>query len=97
MATRTRSYSFVYIPKDDNLRHKVVELHHNSPSTGHPGQWKTIELITCNYWWPGLSRFTIEYIKGCNTCNCTKIFPEKPVGKLLPLPIKYYCWSQSPC
>src|SRR6202453_2049119 len=40
----------VYVPKDNNLRHKVVELHHNSLSTGHPRQWKTIELITRNYW-----------------------------------------------
>src|SRR6202453_4683758 len=37
----------VYVPKNDNLRRKVVELHHNSFSAGHPGQWKTIELMTC--------------------------------------------------
>src|SRR5271154_4699238 len=30
----------VYVPKDDNLRRKVIKLHHNSLSTGHPGQWK---------------------------------------------------------
>src|SRR6202453_3258073 len=39
----------VYLPKNDNLRRKVVELHHNSFSTGHSGQWKAIELITRNY------------------------------------------------
>src|SRR6202453_1886704 len=83
----------VYVPKNDNLRRKVVELHHNSFSAGHPGQWKTIELITCNYWWPGLSKFTIEYVKGCGTCNRTKTFPEKPVGKLLPLPIPNAPWK----
>src|ERR1700677_3902566 len=26
----------VYIPKDNNLRHKIIKLHHNSLSTGHP-------------------------------------------------------------
>src|SRR6202453_3228918 len=83
----------VYVPKDDNLRRKVVELHHNSFFAGHPGQWKTIELIMRNYWWPGLSRFTIEYVKGCDTCNRTKMFPEKPAGKLLPLPIPNTPWK----
>ena len=39
----------VYLPKNDNLRRKVVELHRNSFSTGHSGQWKAIELITRNY------------------------------------------------
>src|ERR1700677_5095486 len=83
----------VYVPKNDNLRQKVVKLHHNSFSAGHPRQWKTIELITRNYWWPGLSRFTIEYVKECDTCNRTKTFPEKPVRKLLPLPIPNTPWK----
>src|ERR1700677_881183 len=83
----------VYVPKNDNLRRKVVELHHNFFSPGHPEQWKTIELITRNYWWPGLSKFTIKYVKGCDTCNRTKMFPEKPVGKLLPLPIPNVPWK----
>src|ERR1700677_464087 len=83
----------VHIRKDNNLRCKIVKLHHNSSSAGHPGQWKTIELITHNYWWPGLSRFTIEYVKGCDTCNHTKTFPEKPVGKLISLPISNTPWK----
>src|ERR1700677_3712081 len=83
----------VYVPKNDNLRRKVVKLHHNSFSAGHPGQWKTIELIMRNYWWPGLSRFTIEYVKGCDTCNCTKTFPKKPVGKLPSLSISNAPWK----
>src|ERR1700677_1651506 len=83
----------VYVPKNDNLQCKVVELHHNSLSAGYPRQWNTIELITRNYWWPGLSRFTIEYIKGCDTCNHTKKFPEKPVRKLLSLPVPKTPWK----
>ena len=39
----------VYVPKNDNLQCKVIKLHHNSLSAGHPRQWKTIELITHNY------------------------------------------------
>ena len=41
----------VYVLKDHKLRIEIVKLHHNTPTAGHPGQWKTLELVTCNYWW----------------------------------------------
>ena len=33
---------------------------------------------------PGLPGYTAHYVCGCDTCNCTKSFPTKKVGKLLP-------------
>jgi len=35
----------VYIPNNENLKCKVTQLFHDN-IMGHPGQWKTIELIT---------------------------------------------------
>ena len=46
---------------------------------GHPGQWKTVELITHEYWWPGIMEFVKAYIKGCATCQTTKIKPPVKV------------------
>jgi len=46
---------------------------------GHPGQWKTIELITQEYWWPGITEFIKAYIKGCTVCQTTKIRPPVKV------------------
>ena len=40
----------VYIPKDTKLQMEIIKLHHDSLVVGHPGQWKTLELISCNYW-----------------------------------------------
>jgi len=45
----------VYVPKDEKLRAEVIRLHHDTPVGGHGGQWKTIELVTRNFWWPGVS------------------------------------------
>jgi hypothetical protein len=59
----------VYVPNNAQLRRKIVSLHHDSTIAGHPGRWKTMELITHNYWWPGMTKFVVEYIKGCDTCN----------------------------
>ena len=74
----------MYIPKDHKLRIEIIKLHHDTPSAGHPGQWKTLELITYNYWWPGVIHQVKGYVTGCDHCQRMKSFPEKPTGKLRP-------------
>ena len=83
----------VYVPKDPQLRHDIVQLHHDSTITGHPGRWKTLELVTCNFWWPGISRYVAKYVKSCDLCNRTKIFPASPAGCLMPNEIPKDHWS----
>ena len=71
-------------PKDTKLQTEIIKLHHDSPIAGHPGQWKTLELILCNYWWPGITQKVNDYVSGCDRCQRMKSFPEKPAGKLKP-------------
>ena len=40
----------VYMPKDEELRAEVIQLHHDIPVARHGGRWKTVELVTRNYW-----------------------------------------------
>jgi len=40
----------VYVPKDEKLRAEIIRLHHDTPIGGHRGQWKTVELVTHNFW-----------------------------------------------
>ena len=68
----------IYVPKDDSLRRDIVKMYHDHPAIGHPGRWKTYELISREYWWPGLSQFTKNYIDGCATCQSIK---NKPLFK----------------
>ena len=42
----------IYVPPTADIRQKIVALHHNSHITGHPGRWKTLQLVARNYWWP---------------------------------------------
>jgi hypothetical protein len=83
----------VYVPKDMNLRRQLVEAHHDTPVAGHPGRWKTLELVTRNYWWPGISRYVASYVKGCDRCCRTKTFPAKPSGRLVPTQIPTENWQ----
>ena len=42
----------IYVPKDKDLRDEVIHLHHDTYAAGHPGRFKTAELVLRNYWWP---------------------------------------------
>ena len=39
----------IYVPKDEELRVKVIRLHHDILAVGHGGCWKMVELVTRNY------------------------------------------------
>src|SRR5258708_12901082 len=58
----------VYVPKDPQLHHDIVHAHHDSVMTGHPGQWKTLELVSSNDWLPRISSYLPTYIAAFNTC-----------------------------
>src|SRR5258707_5029649 len=73
----------MYVPRDPQLHHDTVHAH-DSIVMGHPGWWKTLELVSHNYWWPGISCYIASYIAGCNACNHCKSFPMQKVGKPTP-------------
>jgi len=83
----------VYVPKDKALRIEVIRLHYDIPMEGHGGQWKTVELVTRNFWWPGVTREVKRYVEGCDTCQQNKNHTEQPVGKLMPNSIPDKAWS----
>ena len=58
----------VYVPKDEELRAEVIQLHHDVPVAGHGERWKMVESVTRNYWWPGVTRDIGRYVEGCNLC-----------------------------
>ena len=39
----------VYMPKDEELRAEVIQLHHNVLAVEHRERWKMVELVTRNY------------------------------------------------
>ena len=59
---------------------------------GHPGRWKTLELVMRNHWWPGIFKFVLSYVDGCDTFQRGKSYLEKPAGKLMLNPIPTGPW-----
>ena len=62
----------VYVPADRELRRDIVKRYHDSPMAGHPGRHKTYELVSREFWWPGMSVFVRDYVRGCAVCQATK-------------------------
>ena len=48
----------MYITKDKSLRLEIIQLYYSIPIFGHGGQWKMVELVIRNYWWPGVIKET---------------------------------------
>ena len=72
----------MYVLKDEELRAEVIWLHHDVLVAGHREQWKTVELVTRNYWWPGVTRDVERYVEGCDLCQRMKNRMEELAGKL---------------
>jgi len=83
----------IYVLRNADLRRQVVSLCHDTKVAGHPGHWKTLELVSRDYWWPQMSRYIRQYVGTCNLCLRTKPIRQALVGKLYPLWILDSHWD----
>ena len=72
----------VYVLKNEELKVEVIWLHYNVLAAEHEGRWKIVELVTRNYWWPGVTRDVGKYVEGCDLCQRMKNRIEEPAEKL---------------
>ena len=75
-----------YVPQDTALRREIVRRYHDLAPMGHPGQFGTKELVSRQFWWPGLSVFVRNYVHGCAVCQQTKINTHPTAPALMPIP-----------
>jgi len=74
-----------YVPRNTELRRKVLQQCHDHPTAGHPGAATTYLNVSRHYWWPGMTTFVNEYVKGCGKCQQNKINRRPWKGPLMPI------------
>jgi len=51
-----------------------------------------VELVTRNFWCPGVTKEVKQYVEGCDSCQRNKNHTEQPAGKLMPNSIPEKPW-----
>jgi hypothetical protein len=75
-----------YVPPDADLRQQIVKRYHDTKPAGHPGQWGTQNLVSREYWWPGMGIFIKQYVDRCATCQQMKVNMHPTRPGLMPIP-----------
>jgi len=52
-----------------------------------------VELVTRNFWWPGVTKEIKRYMKECDAYQKNKNCTEQPAGKLMPNSIPEKPWT----
>ncbi|QRW21228.1 Retrotransposable element Tf2 protein [Rhizoctonia solani] len=70
----------IVVPDVGTLRTDLLQIFHDSPLASHPGRQQTLELVSQDYYWPGICTNTYWHVDLCETCQQIK----KP--KYVPIP-----------
>ncbi|GJZ40908.1 hypothetical protein Tco_0587794 [Tanacetum coccineum] len=75
-------------------RGALSEKAHKSKYSIHSGATKMYLDLKRNYWWPGMKRDCVKYVKKCLTCLKVKAEHQKPYRKIQPLEIPVWKWEK---
>ena len=68
------------------LRKPVIEEIHSGYFGGHLGIDKTYDKLRSRYYWSGMYRDVVHFLKTCVACNMRKLRREKPLLQAMPIP-----------
>ncbi|WVZ57661.1 hypothetical protein U9M48_008021, partial [Paspalum notatum var. saurae] len=75
------------VPKDMELRKKILDEAHTSMFTMHTGSNKMYQDLKQKFWWTRMKREIAKYVSECDICQRVKADHLKPAGMLQPLAI----------
>ena len=82
-----------YVPGNKELKTEILKAEHDSRVAGHFGQFKTLERIKANFFWPKMDQEVEEYVHSCDSCQRNKATRHKKYGLLDPMDIPNRPWD----
>jgi hypothetical protein len=76
----------------DGLREALIRSVHEAKWAGHPGQTKTVQLLSRYFWWSKMRRDVAKVVRQCDSCQRVKASRREESGLLQPLPVPNQCW-----
>ncbi|CAN1845235.1 Transposon Tf2-9 polyprotein [Linum perenne] len=83
----------IYVGSTGDIRRKLLDMFHSSPTGGHSGGQATYQRIKQYFYWPGLKKDVITWVAACHTCQQCKTENIPYPGLLQPLPIPDQAWK----
>src|SRR5436853_3918107 len=81
------------VPDSRELKNMILKAEHDSRVAGHFGQFKTLERVKANFFWPKMDLEVEEYVRSCDSCQRNKATQHKKYGLLDPLDIPNRPWE----
>ncbi|WVZ80397.1 hypothetical protein U9M48_027871, partial [Paspalum notatum var. saurae] len=81
------------VPRDMELRKKILDEAHTSMFTMHPGSNKMYQDLKQKFWWTRMKREIAKYVSKCDVCQRVKADHLKPAGMLQPLAVPSWKWE----
>ena len=74
------------LPKSAPFTHTLLKHYHDSPTGGHLGEHKTYHRLAQDWFWEGMKKQVVEYVKSCEVCQRQKSSSSLlPAGLFQPL------------
>ncbi|QRV99033.1 Retrotransposable element Tf2 protein [Ceratobasidium sp. AG-Ba] len=83
----------IYVPNDDSIRKDILASRHDNMAAGHPGQFRTLELVNRKYYWKSLKKSVTSYVSHCESCIRNKHSNQLPPGLLNPIELPTRPWD----
>jgi hypothetical protein len=81
------------VPKDFELRRKVLDEAHCSRYSIHSGMNKMYQDLKKKFWWTRMKQEIVKYVAECDTCRRVKTNHLRPAGNLQSLSIPEWKWE----
>lgn len=70
----------IVVPKDKRI--EILHQHHDIPTSGHLGVYKTFHRLATKYYWPKMKSDVASYIRKCQACIKSKPEQRTKAGEM---------------